>query len=145
METPEDGKAAQPAAEPKLEITAGLADTPAEAIINAARTQFEVTDAGGRAITFRKLGPVPQMDFAITMGAERMAIPEVRNTYMVAYSVTKIDGEAISPPMTFNELRIILGRLDQAGLDAVTEEMFKVGIATRPGEERDLRADVGNS
>lgn len=141
-------EAAHQPAETKLNVTSSsaLAETPTESIVNAARTQFEVADAKGRSITFRKLSPVQQMDFAITMGAERMAIPEVRNTYMVVFSVTAIDGERIAPPMNFNELRATLGRLDQDGLDAVTDEMFKVGLATRPGEEMpDLREAVGNS
>lgn len=79
-----------------------------------------VMDDKGRILEVRKLGPMDRLDLAVLTG-ENGNIKVVQAYCALAFSLSKMDGEAIFPPASYNELRGLVGRLGDEGLNAVAE------------------------
>ena len=100
-------------------VTIDPSDTPSEAIIKAAKKVVTVTDSLGRELKVKKLGAMAKLDLARIVGAEGAKNEHVMGPCALAFSVTEIDGDPVLPPASYNELRVLVGRLDDEGLDAV--------------------------
>lgn len=78
-----------------------------------------VPDARGRKITIRKLGPVERMRLARLVGPEGAKNETYMGYATLAFTVTDIDGEKVFPPLNEREIEVIVGLLDDDGLEAV--------------------------
>lgn len=121
-----------------------VAPTPAAQIVDAARKTAEVTDARGRKIAFRKLGALAKVDLSDILGAKRAANPGVIGAAAGAFAVTAIDGQAVLPPTGWLELRNLIDRLDEDGLEAVTRGMLEQGWIEEPKPDQDEGDDLKN-
>ncbi len=102
-------------------------DTPSEAIVKAASKMVETTDALGRKLKVRKLNAMMRLDLARIVGAEGVNNPAVMAPCSCAFAVSEIDGEGVYPPNTYNELRALVGRLDDEGIAAVEIAYIRAG------------------
>lgn len=108
--------------EPKVKIIDDApAPTPSQEIVQAARKTATFTDRRGRRIVIRKLNALHKVDMARLVGSEGMQNPYVSGPCALAFSVTEIDGEPIMPPATYDELRFLIQRLDDDGLEDVAD------------------------
>ena len=78
----------------------------------------EVEDTLGRKLKIRKLNALMKADLAMMLGPEGTRNEEVRASYLMAFTVTEIDGEQVLTPNSYAELRQLLGRLDDEGIIA---------------------------
>lgn len=85
-----------------------------------------VTDALGRKIGVRKLSALDKFELSMLMGPQSTNMGAMQHAVM-ACSATSIDGEEVSPPATMGQLRIILQRLDDDGLEAVAQAYMDMG------------------
>jgi len=128
-------------AAPKLTVHEG--ETPSETVVNAARKVVEITDSLGRALKVRKLNAMMRLDLARLVGTEASQNPAVMAPCSCAMAVSEIDGETVFPPNTYNELRALVGKLDDEGIAAVEQAYIKAGwIEAADGLTKD---DVKNS
>lgn len=112
--------------QPKLTVAAD-AETPSEAVVNAARKVVEVTDALGRRLKVRKLNAMLRLDLAKLIGAADITNPAVMGPCTLAFAVTEIDGDQLYQAATFSELRGVVGKLDDEGLEAVERAYVEAG------------------
>ena len=108
-------------------------ESPSEAIVKRAAQPVEVTDAFGRTLKVRKIGALHRYDLAKIIGPEASQNPVASVPATLAFSVIEIDGEHVSTPRTENEIRVLIQRLEDEGLEAVMEahvEKFGVGDVT---------------
>jgi hypothetical protein len=105
----------------KAKIIIDDGPTPSETIVRAAKKVVEVTDALGRTLKVRKLNALNKVDLAKMVGADGSVNEAVIGPCAVAFSVCEIDGEAILPPANYNELRLLVLRLDDEGLEAASQ------------------------
>lgn len=117
------------ASAPKLTINP-TAETPSEAVVKAASRFTTITDDLGRALKVRKLGSMQRLDLAQLVGAEGSANPGVMAPCSCAFAVVEIDGEPILPPNSYNELRALVGRLEDEGIQAVEDAYIAAGWVT---------------
>lgn len=137
--------ATAPAAQGKL--TVGTETAPAAAPAAVAKPNVAhlinpmmagVTDAKGRFFEVRKLTAMDRLDLAVILGPENSKNQMVQGYCALAFSVAKIDGEAIFPAASYNELRALVGRLGDDGLNAVAETADLLN--PEPGKEIEAEA-----
>lgn len=118
-------------------------DTPTEVIVKAAKKVAEVTDSRGRTLKVRKLSALNKVDLSAVVGAENARNEGVIGPCAIAFSVTEIDGEPVMQPNSYAELRALIGRLDDEGLEAAGQaHVDHFGIAP---DAEELKAGVKNS
>lgn len=122
----------------KPKIVIHDAPSPSEAIVQAAKKAAEVTDVLGRKIRFRKLGAGPKQDLAEIVGPDRIANHLVFTQAFFAYSVTHLDGEEIYPAASYREIRAMIERLDDEGIEAIGNGY--VAAFGSPGEQIEASA-----
>lgn len=119
----------------KLTITEGAASTAPQA---GGKKSVEVTDSLGRTIKVRKLNALNRVDLAQVVGPEGCKNEAVIGPAAIAFSVTEIDGEPVFQPATWSEMRALIGRLDDEGLEAVTQayiDHFGLDAAALTGDD----------
>lgn len=135
----------QSGAESPSEPTGHEAPKPAAVL----KRVVEVTDALGRTLKVRKLNALNKVDLAALVGADGCQNEAVIGPCAIAFSVTEIDGEAILPPHSYMELRALIGRLDDEGLEAATQaHVDHFGIlpeSTDPASLARIGDDLKNS
>lgn len=91
----------------------------------------EVTDAKGRVIKIRELGPLEESRIILAIGAEAAVNMAYLNAYvMPAAKVESIDGDFYALPQTKAQIEGMLTILGKEGMAAVLEVMYprdKVG------------------
>lgn len=85
--------------------------------------QHLTTDKRGRKIVFRKLTALLRLDLATIIGGEAIQNPGVAGPSALAFSVVSIDGYPEVAPIKYSEIRALVGRLDDDGLNAIGEAM----------------------
>jgi hypothetical protein len=86
-----------------------------------AQSVVTVTDKQGRSIEVKKLKPIERMRMLQLIGPDNATNGPYLGYATLAFSVTKIDGDALPRPSNIAGLEGIVTRLDQDGLDAVGE------------------------
>ncbi len=94
-------------------------ETPSQSIVKAANTSEAVTDARGRSIGIKKMGPLDRLRFFELIGAENSKNEQYVGYAALAYMVVSIDGEAVIRPTSKAHLEALVNRLDEDGMDAV--------------------------
>ena len=98
---------------------APAADTPSQAIVKAAAMPQAVTDAQGRTLGVKKLGPLDRMKMFEMVGPENAKNEPYLGYAILALHVTGIDGEPVGRPANRLQLEALVQRLGDDGLDAV--------------------------
>lgn len=109
--------------DPKVTIGKGLPSAENEEKAGAAAPAVDpkrhtATDARGRRIEVVKMGPLHRLDMARVLGNDVMN-PVIQSMAGPAFSVVSIDGEQVMRPKSYGELRALIDRLDEDGLEAV--------------------------
>jgi hypothetical protein len=117
-------------------------DAAPEAAAKTSPTSAVVTDAQGRKITIRKLGPIERMRLAKLVGGENSANEVYMGYATLAFTVTDIAGDPVYPPANERELEALVGRLDDHGLEAVANGYVEHFGAPLP--DGDTRAALKN-
>ncbi len=84
------------------------------------------TDAFGRKIGVRWLGPLQRNALSRIVGNDDIENMGVMNTYLPAYAVAEIDGDPVAPPTSRLELDAILAKLDDEGLLAAAKAIGRM-------------------
>lgn len=86
---------------------------------NSGVKTMTVTDAQGRQITIKKLGPLDNWRLMKLLGPEHSKHDGMYSYAMLVMAITAIDGQPEAPPSTMLQLEHMIGRLDEDGLSAV--------------------------
>jgi hypothetical protein len=118
-------------AEVKLIEAGDTADSPSQVIVKAAAKTSSHTDALGRVIRVRRLGPVDRMRLFRLLGSEDSGNSAYLSYALMAASVTAIDGEAFGAPASRKEIEALIQRLDDEGLAAIGVALSKISPDVR--------------
>lgn len=111
-----------------------------ESVARAAPKQTdEVTDSLGRKLKVRKVGALGRYDLAKLVGGDNVTNLGIMAPATMVYSVTAIDGDPVFPPVTELELRALINRLEQEGIDAVAKAYMDNGWMPAPVDEAALK------
>lgn len=120
----------------RIEITEAPEGAAAK-IVAAAKAAVTVTDARGRAITLKKPGPWAQYELVEAAG-DNATNKVWMGMVMPLIFVISIDGEPVVTPATKDEIKALVARLDEDGIDAVmngAQEHFG-SVAQGDGEKK---------
>lgn len=114
----------QPGAEPAPSAQAPApAASPSQQAVQTANQIRYVTDSTGRRIGWRRLNALEDFDLTEIAGQN-----ESNTGWMIrataAFGVREIDGEPVPRPTTKTQLRAMVARLDDAGMNAILD-MFR--------------------
>ena len=98
-------------------------ETPSEAMVRAANAEEYVTDSRNRSIGVRKLKVLERINMLKLIGNGNGDNLLYVSSVSPAFLVTSIDGDPVSKPTTQLQLDGLLQRLDEEGLEAVTQWM----------------------
>ncbi len=94
--------------------------TPSAQLIAKAMQEVTVTDSTGRAIKLRKPGVLAQYRLVEVLGQAAENRVYLSMCIPLIY-VSEIDGIAVSQPSTKLQVEALIQRLDEHGIDAVSE------------------------
>lgn len=104
-------------------------------LIPDAKGHVTVTDKRGRVLKVKRVSAADRWDIDIILG-DRGTL-RVLGPAVMAYSVVEFDGEVVFPPKNFTQLRNIIVRLDDDGINAVAEAYTKAGWVSEPDIDPD--------
>lgn len=110
-------------------------DTPSGAIVKAAHAEEFVTDSRGRTIGVRKLKVLERIGMLKLIGQGNNDNLLYVSSVSPAFLVTSIDGDPVIKPATDRQLDALLLRLDEEGLEAVTNWMAAQGEPRTEADE----------
>ncbi len=85
-----------------------------------------VTDARGRQIGIKKMNALARLDMASVLG-DKQGNQIVQGMAAMAFSVTAIDGEPVHRPQSWRELRFLIDRLDDVGVERIEQAYIDLG------------------
>ena len=112
-------------------------DTPSQAIIRTSNAEEFVTDSRGRKIGVRKLKVLERINMLKLVGHGNNDNLIYISSVSPAFLVTSIDGDPVSKPANDLQLNGLLQRLDEEGLEAVTEWMASTMAPAEPQDDTD--------
>ena len=118
-------------------------ETPSQSIVKAATQPATLTDATGRAIGVRKMGPLDRLKLFEVIGAENSRNEQYAGYAALAFLVTSIDGEPVPRPANKIQLEALVQRLDDAGMDAVAAHLQAQAEAADAPDEAALKNGSG--
>ena len=104
----------------------GAPETPTQRVVRQANAVSYIETPGGHRIGWRKLRSLEAMDLAEIAGAQSLN-PAWMTIATAAYSVVEIDGEPVRRPANRLQLRALITRLDDDGVDALVGEFMRLG------------------
>lgn len=109
---------------------------PSERIVKASYDGHEVIDSAGRIIKLRKPSLLDTYDLMKALGEDAKNQVCLAMAYNVLY-VGMIDGQLMTCPKTYSEVRMMLQRLDDHGLKAINEglEEFESAKTEKEAQE----------
>lgn len=122
--------------------------TPSGSIIASAQKTGETTDVLGRKIKFRRLLALDRLRLFKAVGAQNATNAPYVGMAILAASATQVD-EWVAPfPTRESEIEMLVSRLGDAGIDAIsnalmTDELAKA-IAEKEAAERALVEAAGS-
>lgn len=139
---PAGGPAAPQAAQPPQPPQAPLPPTPTQAI---ARPKIGTeTDELGRLITVKRLSAIERLNLFENAGLKLSQNQQWMGIIAIAASCVKINDEDIPKPMSPLEMKALVQRLDQEGLDAIQRVYVKVFGVKLDDEDDGSAATVKN-
>jgi hypothetical protein len=104
--------------------------TASEQILARYKERKTETDDFERAITVR---PLRMSEQTAVMRLADSDSSTVQTVFMIAASVTEIDGDHITPPRSISDLHAIIDRLDQEGMNAATKAYMALNGSSDEG------------
>lgn len=98
--------------------------TPSEEVIAKAIAEVSITDARGRTITLKKPGVLAQYRLVEALGDTAKNEVYTAMVLPLIY-VAGIDGEPVFQPTGKREIEALIQRLDEDGVEAVSEAVMK--------------------
>ncbi len=111
------------------------APTPTEQIIAKAAAEVVITDPRGRTIKLRKPGVLAQFRLIEALGDTARNEVYVGMVMPLLYIAT-IDGEPAFPPSKKSEVEALIQQLDEDGISAISEAVFKNFGQSNPDAEK---------
>jgi hypothetical protein len=96
-----------------------VAETPSQTVMRQTGQEVVVTDSKNRQIVLRKPGILAQYAMIEAVGGEAAKNQVYMAMVMPLIFVASIDGEAVSAPNTKLEVKALIKRLDEHGVEAV--------------------------
>jgi hypothetical protein len=93
--------------------------TPTQAFVAAAQETQEVTDAAGRTLMFRRIGPLDRLRLFKAVGAEESYNERYLGLAGLAFAVVAIDGVPMPQPTNVTQIEGIIARLGNDGVRAI--------------------------
>jgi hypothetical protein len=107
----------------KVTLHDTTAETPTQQATRDANYQVTVPVSDGRKVTLRKPGVLAQFKMIEMLGAEASANQVFVNMVLPVMFVIAIDGDPVSRITKRPELDALIQRLDEAGIQAVMENV----------------------
>jgi hypothetical protein len=124
----------------KLTIKPEGEATAAPAAARSALKVVEVTDSLGRRLKVRKLNALNKVDLAQVVGPDGCKNEAIIGPCAIAFSVSEIDGEPVYQPANYAEMRVLIGRLDDEGIQAATlAHIEHFGVTGEPVRGADVK------
>jgi hypothetical protein len=117
------------------ELSPAMAQAPQS---QASQGPRRVTDALGRMIGLRKIGPLEKMRLFKAVGPQNSRNEQYLGLAMLAYMCCELDGETINPPVTEVQVEALVARLGDEGLNAISgDQIAAMGITDADIEAAD--------
>ncbi|KVQ85573.1 hypothetical protein WK07_04585 [Burkholderia multivorans] len=114
-----------------------VAETPSQAVMRQTGQEITITDARGRTIALRKPGVLAQYAIIEAVGGESAKNEVYMGMVLPLIYVASIDGEAVSTPNTKLEVKALIKRLDEDGIEAVIEAVHRNFAPQDPEADRE--------
>lgn len=134
MHEPGQGAPAAPAAP----------ETPSQQVVRRASVERTVTAADGKVISYRPLRTLERMDLNAIAGAQNALNLAWMADASLAFSVTKIDGQPEPKPATMPQLRALILRLGDDGMDAIADDVRASMPAEGEADAAAVKDKAGN-
>ncbi|EPS1221698.1 hypothetical protein ACVBR5_000929 [Burkholderia cenocepacia] len=117
--------------------SASASETPSQAVMRQTGQEIVITDARGRAIALRKPGVLAQYAIIDAVGGESARNAVYMSMVLPLIYVASIDGEGVSTPNTKLEVKALIKRLDEEGIEAVMAAVNEHFSAQDPEADRE--------
>ena len=105
----------------KVKVHESEASTPTRQAISKATKTVEITDSLGRKIVLKKPPVLAQFRLVEILGPEVSKNHTYINMVLPLLYVESIDGDAVEFPMHKSEVEVLIKRLDDEGIEAVSQ------------------------
>ncbi|AJX62514.1 hypothetical protein AQ938_06995 [Burkholderia pseudomallei] len=112
-------------------------ETPTQAVMRQTGQEVTIEDSRGRKIALRKPGVLAQYAIIDAVGGESAKNPVYMSMVLPLIYVASIDGEAVSTPNTKLEVKALIKRLDEDGIEAVISAVSEKFAAPDPDADRE--------
>lgn len=113
------------------------AETPSQAVMRQTGQEIVIKDSVGRSIALRKPGVLAQYAIIDAVGGESARNEVYMSMVLPLIYVASIEGESVSTPNTKNEVKALIKRLDEHGIEAVLEAVQANFSPQDPAADRD--------
>jgi hypothetical protein len=100
-----------------------MVDGPAGRIVADSAASFAVSDGRGRRICFRRVSALDRLRLFKALGHDLAQNAPYLGMALLAVSVMAIDDVPVPPPVTENQLEILVQRLGDDGLGAIADAL----------------------
>jgi len=118
------------------DVKVKLNDVPSDDVVAKQNQSFVVTDAKGRAITLKKPGVLSQFRLIEALGDTAKNSVYTSMVLPIIF-VTDIDGDPIPQPQSKREIEALIQRLDDEGIEAVSNGVMANFGASSPEADKD--------
>lgn len=118
------------------DVKVKINDAPSVDVVAKQNQSFVVTDAKGRAITLKKPGVLSQFRLIEALG-ETAKNQVYTSMVLPIIFVTDIDGDPIPQPQSKREIEALIQRLDDEGIEAVSNGVMANFGASASDADRD--------
>jgi hypothetical protein len=118
------------------DVKVKLNDVPSNDVVAKQNKSFVVTDAKGRAITLKKPGVLSQFRLIEALGDTAKNVVYTSMVLPIIF-VTDIDGDPIPQPQSKREIEALIQRLDDEGIEAVSNGVIANFGASNPDADKE--------
>jgi hypothetical protein len=114
-------------------------ETPTQRVVQAGNRNLVISDENGRQILWRRLNALEDFDLTEIAGTNATN-QEWMMRATIAFGVREIDGDPVARPNNKLQLRALVGRLDNAGMQAILNAVAEEAEAQAAISEEAERA-----
>ncbi len=107
---------------------------PARQVVKKTLAERMVTLPDGRTMHYRQLRTLERMDLNALAGPQNAVNLAWMADASLAFSVTRIDGEAVAKPTSIMQLRALIQRIGDDAMEALAADAMTMDDAEKPGE-----------
>ncbi|QTD88739.1 hypothetical protein [Burkholderia anthina] len=117
--------------------SASAVETPTQTVMRQTGQEVMIEDARGRKIALRKPGVLAQYAIIDAVGGESAKNAVYMSMVLPLIYVASIDGDGVSTPNTKLEVKALIKRLDEDGIEAVIAGVNEHFAAPDPDADRE--------